>query len=352
MANEDGNPNTGIGLHEATLAISNLLGPETDNQEEAEALSQEEGITPETGEGLETEEEVEEDDGDEEEAEDESTDDEDEDPDLDDEDTDEEVTELELSDDLSITVKIDGKESEVTLAELRNGYSRTADYTRKATALAEQRKALEADTESIRGERALYEELLPKLRLQLQQQAIQEPNWDSLYDEDPIEAARLERHWRKSQEEQTQKLSAIQAEEQRLSEARQAEELQVLQQDIITERNRIPEFIPEWKDQEVMAREADELRKWAVTQGVSETELNDIRQANVLGILRKAMLFDKGTKKVQSSKKPSNKKTRVIRPGSSSSRLKSNSADMKRASQRLAQSGRIDHAAALLDKLI
>ena len=44
MTEQVGNPNSGIGLHEATLAISNLLGPEEDNQGEAEALD------PETGE--------------------------------------------------------------------------------------------------------------------------------------------------------------------------------------------------------------------------------------------------------------------------------------------------------------
>lgn len=351
MANEGGNPNTGIGLHEATLAISNLLGPAMDNQEEAEALSQEEAEERNSGEGSETDYEAEEDDG-EEDTDDESADDEDEDPDLYDEDAEEEASEQELSDDTTIKVKIDGKESEVTLAELRNGYSRTADYTRKATALAEQRKALEADTETIRSERALYEELLPKLRQQLEQQAIQEPNWDNLYDEDPIEAARLERHWRKSQEEQTRKLETIKAEEKRLSETKQAEQRQAMQKHIEAERSRIPEVIPEWKDTEVMTREADELRKWAVSQGISETEVNAISQANVLGILRKAMMFDKGTKGVLDAKKPSKKKARTVRPGSSSTQSKSGSAEVKRASQRLAQSGRIDHAAALLDKLI
>ena len=43
MTEQVGNPDTGIGLHEATLAISKLLGPEEDNQDEAEALDPEEG---------------------------------------------------------------------------------------------------------------------------------------------------------------------------------------------------------------------------------------------------------------------------------------------------------------------
>ena len=50
-------------------------------------------------------------------------------------------------------VKIDGEEQEVTLEELRNGYQRQADYTRKSQALAEQRKAYEANLQAITSER-------------------------------------------------------------------------------------------------------------------------------------------------------------------------------------------------------
>lgn len=46
------------------------------------------------------------------------------------------------------TVKVNGAEVEVPLSELLAGYSRTADYTRKSQALAEQRRAV-ADAEAL-----------------------------------------------------------------------------------------------------------------------------------------------------------------------------------------------------------
>lgn len=340
MATEDGNSGNGIGLHEATLAISNLLGPDPDNQEEAEALEPEEGEQPEAG-----EEEAVGSDYDE-------YDDEADDSNLEEEGTEDEAPTQELPDDLTVKVKVDGEELEVSLAELRNGYSRTADYTRKSTALAEQRKALEAEAESIRGERALYEQLLPKLREQIEQQASQEPDWDALYEDDPIEAARLERHWRKSRDEQARKLEAVKAEEKRLAEAKLAEQRAAMQKALEAERAKIPEVIPEWKDQEVMNREADEMRKWAISQGISQDELNAIQQANVLGILRKAMMYDKGRKNMEQAKNPVKKKNVVVRPGSRGTQSTPGSVDAKRASQRLARTGRISDAAALLDKLI
>lgn len=346
MANEVGNSGIGIGLHEATLAISSLLGPEEDNQEQAEALSQDQAEEQDPGEETEID------------AEDEYEDDEYEDSDeVEESDLDEEVdndgvSTKELSDDLSVKVKVDGQEVEVTLAELRNGYSRTADYTRKSTALAEQRKQLESEIGTIRNERALYQELLPKLRQQIEQQVSQEPDWDRLYDDDPIEAARLERQWRRHQEEQTKKLKAVEAEQLRLSEAQTTEQQKAIQELVAAERVKLPEFIPEWKDEKVMAQEASELLKWGVSQGLTEQEINSVQQANIIAILRKAMMFDKGRQNVERAKRPANKKGRVVRPGSNMSSPNSRTSEMKRASQRLAQSGRIDHAAALLDKLI
>ena len=50
MTEQVGNPN-GIGLHEATLAISKMLGPEEDNQGETEALDPETGEAEEDYEG-------------------------------------------------------------------------------------------------------------------------------------------------------------------------------------------------------------------------------------------------------------------------------------------------------------
>ena len=43
----------------------------------------------------------------------------------------------------SFTVKVDGGEQQVSLEELRDGYQRQSDYTRKTQELASERKRLE-----------------------------------------------------------------------------------------------------------------------------------------------------------------------------------------------------------------
>lgn len=335
MTEQVGNPTTGIGLHEATLAIDQLLGPDEDTQDEAEAQE------------LETVQ----DDADETEAEYEAED-EDEESDPDEEEAEEEVIEQELPDDLTIKVKLDGEETEVTLDELRKGYSRYSDYTRKTQALAEERKAFQSEAEAIRMERAQYAELLPALKAQLEVQSEAEPDWDTLYNEDPIEAARLERHWRKSHQERSAKLQAIEAEQKRVMEETAKEQQRALSEFVEAERAKLPEVIPEWKDEKVMQSEAQELRAWAMNNGFSERDLAALVQASHVSILRKAMMFDKGQKKVEKVKAAPKRVAKIVRPGSTGTQVAQRSTDVKKASQRLARTGSVADAAALLDKLI
>jgi hypothetical protein len=76
-----------------------------------------------------------------------------------------EVEEPDAQTDTAYTVKIDGEEFEVTLDELRNGYQRQADYTRKSQSLAEQRKAYEANLQAVQAERNQYAQVLEKCQL-------------------------------------------------------------------------------------------------------------------------------------------------------------------------------------------
>ena len=64
--------------------------------------------------------------------------------------------EQELDEPSTYTVKVDGKDVEVTLDELRSGYSRQADYTRKSQVLAEQRQKADEELAATQQERQRY----------------------------------------------------------------------------------------------------------------------------------------------------------------------------------------------------
>jgi hypothetical protein len=55
---------------------------------------------------------------------------------------------------------------------------------------------------------------------------------------------------------------------------------------------------------------------------------------------------------VEKVKAQPKKVARIVRPGSSGTQVNNRSSDVKKASQRLARTGRVADAAALLDKLI
>ncbi len=74
----------------------------------------------------------------------------------------EEVEATEETKEPSYRVKVGGEEFEVTLDELRNGYQRQSDYTRKSQSLAEQRKTFDANLQAVQAERNQYGKVFGK----------------------------------------------------------------------------------------------------------------------------------------------------------------------------------------------
>lgn len=327
----------GASVGSAQQIIADMLAPP---EEKAEQVSE---TVDESLEG-----EVLEDDAEYEEAE-EALDSEDDDIDLDDDEYEQEEVDEPVAD--TFTVKVAGEEVEVGLEELKNGYSRQADYTKKAQALAEERKQFTQDKDAVLLERQQYAQLLGALQQQLATDQTQQPDFDRLYDEDPIEAARLERNWTKQQQAKQQKMQAIALEQQRVREANAQEQQQQMRGLIEQEVQRLPEVIPEWKDEKRASKERDELRAYLTEQGVNEEEMNALVRANHIAVLRKAMLYDKGRRRVKSAEKEG-RKTRTAKPGSRAAQQPASKRKTKIAYQRLAKSGSRDDAAALLESLL
>ena len=326
----------GASVGSAQQIIADMLGSPEDKTDQ---------VSETVDESLEGE--VFEDDAEYEEA-DEALDSEDDDIDLDDDEYEPEE-EVEAAD--KFTVKVAGEELEVDLDELKNGYSRQADYTKKAQALAEERKQFTQDRDAVVLERQQYAQLLGALQQQLATDQTQQPDFDRLYEEDPIEAARLERKWTQQQQAKQQKMQAIALEQQRVREANAQEQQQQMRGLIEQEVQRLPEVIPEWKDEKRASKERDELRTYLSEQGVNEEEMNALVRANHIAVLRKAMLYDKGRRRVKSAEKEG-RKTRTAKPGSRASQQPASKRRTKVAYQRLAKSGSRDDAAALLESLL
>jgi hypothetical protein len=251
---------------------------------------------------------------------------------------------------LSATVEVDGEE--ITVEELKRGNLRQRDYTRKTQELAEARKQLEANYEEIQRERAQYAQMLPALQERLQQPVEQEPDWDTLYDTDPVMAAKAERQWKKQQEERTAQLQAVEAERQRMMGLEQQRLEQMQAQYFEQQRELLPELIPEWRDNTVASKEAKDIRGFLLKEGFSEQDVNGLTNATLVKLARKAMLYDQGqTRATEAKKKPKTQKTKTLKAGSRSTQPRPKS-EQKQALQRVRQTGRVQDAAAAIKTLL
>lgn len=243
--------------------------------------------------------------------------------------------------------KVNGEEVEVTLDELLKGYSRTSDYTRKTQELATQRKAAEAEAQAVRAERQRYSQTLTQLEQIVQQQAGAEPDWETLANENPEEFNRqFAVHQLKRQ-----RLDAIKAEQARVQEAEQGAQREAQTQFLAQQRDLLLEKIPTWKNAEVAKKEKAELVAYAKEQGFDDSDIAQIADHRALVLLRKSMLYDKA----QKNKPNVQKKIETVmatKPGTPGKKSPREVTELTRSKQRLAKTGRVEDAAAVLERMM
>lgn len=337
MSKSDTLPSGGIGISEAQSAISSMLAAQDgDNQ------------APEQDEALQADEDSQVDDSEAEESDDvEDNGEAPEDPDNEDSEYDEEAEPDEQEDQpQEIVVELDGKQ--VTVDELKKGYLRQSDYTRKTQQVAEERKALEAELNVIREERSQYEQLLPALQQQLYTMANQEPDWETLYQQDPIGAIQEERKWRVQMQHRQEQLAAIQAEQVRLNQLHQNEQIKQFEHHLTQERELLLERLPSWKDAKVASAERTKVKEYAKKLGFSADELDAVTDHRAVLGLYKAMKYDEMLAKRNQAKPKQT--VPVSKPGSA--KVGKVTSEANRDRQRLAKTGRVQDAARLIEKLL
>ena len=250
-------------------------------------------------------------------------------------------------------VKVGGEEIEVTQEELINGYSRNSDYTRKTQDLSELRKdldnkksELDNNLSDLTRERAEYREMLPKIKAMLQNGFVEEPNWESLKEQDQVEYLTKKQEW----DEHLNKIKSVDAEYNRIIEQENAERQEQLKKQLLDSQQKLSDLLPEWKDEKVKMEEISERTKTAESLGFTKEEVASVTDYRFILLLRDASLYNK--QKTALKKKPTQAKarTKVAKPGTSN-RIKPTSA-VKKAQQRVAKTGRVSDAANYFEKII
>ena len=244
-------------------------------------------------------------------------------------------------------IKLDGVDHEVTLGEALAGYQRQSDYTKKTQQLAQEKKQVETEVEAAKKAKGQYQQSLERLIHDQQAQQPQEPDWDALYESDPLE-------WMKQKElVRTQKENALelQQEHYRMQQVKQAEQEEQMRGYLQAQHQSLMGAIPEWSDPKVMQQEKNDIRNYAVSIGYSEEEVSQVYDSRAVLALRSGMiasgLSGKGAKKL----KPAQSAIRAISPGSAPSQPRKQTS-LHKAKIRLAKSGKMSDAAEIFKQLL
>lgn len=246
-------------------------------------------------------------------------------------------------------VKIDGEEVSVPLDELLKGYSRTADYTRKTQAIAEARKQAQQESALAREERQRYAQTLVALEGTLKSLQPPEIDWERLYAENPVEWVRQRELVRSRQEQATW----VNTQKQALVEQQQAEERAEAENTLESERSKLLEAMPEWRDADKARAEKAKIVEYATERlGFTVEEISDIYDARAVLALRKAMMFDQLMSKRDQMRPQIIQKAKPMRAGAASTPQSSRVVASKAAFSKLANSGSHRDAAAVFEQFL
>jgi len=241
-------------------------------------------------------------------------------------------------------VKVAGQEFDVTLDELRNGYQRDADYRRKTEELSNDRKNFQSESEK---QRLDYSQKLNELNqsLSVAQQdlnaEINSADLDKLYDEDPTEAARVERKLKKKQDALNQSLQKAQTEQKQQFETF----LQDQQRKLVS---KMPEFSDPAKASSLKANMKNTLNNY----GFNDQEVAQVYDHRIVMLVNDAMKY----RSMQNSKpnlaKKISKPSKVFSSGVKQGKTELNQKARKEKFSRLRKSGSVKDASSIFLDMI
>lgn len=247
------------------------------------------------------------------------------------------------------TIKVDGKDVEVTLDELQAGYSRQADYTRKSQVLAEQRKKSEEELAATQQERQRYISQLEQFTAQADSKLdeLKSTDWTKLKEEDPTEYMLKRDQYRELQENKR----TVEEEQKNLQYKSQQEQQAKWQEELVRQQEIMAQRLPEWNDPTKGTKLKQDIKSFALKTGFSEQEVDSLIDARSVDVLHKAMLYDNLL-----AAKISNKKAKVVpkvtRPGSPPTKGEISSDKVKAQRARLKKTGRVKDATSVIESLM
>ena len=255
-----------------------------------------------------------------------------------------EETQTELEEPELHRVKVQGQELEVTLDELKAGYSRDSDYRQKTHTLGLEKKDLESQKHSLRQsyDTRLSElnDLIATADATVRQQQGSE-DLQKLYDEDPTAAARLDYQLR----QQNRQLEEVR------SKAKEAQQTQY-NEFLATQRELAATKIPEFADPNKADTFKVNMRNSLRNYGFNDSEIGQLADHRFLMVAKDAMSYQNLKDKKPIVQKKVANAPRVVKAGVAKSNTSSGREQIRQKIGKLAKTGHIQDASnAILDMI-
>ncbi len=246
------------------------------------------------------------------------------------------------------TVEING--NTVTGKELKQGYLRHADYTKKTQELAESKKrydAVQVDANTLRAEQKQALDHYGRL-LSIEFQGLAEPNWAELAENDQAEYVKQKENWNR-------KNALVKAHYDAMADlnAKNAEFAKQFHLESQTKAfeemgNRYPEF----KDPKTANAVLGQIEGYLINRGFSDADIESIANPEIIDIIYRALKYDQQQANVQKAVKHVESKPRITAPGTGTKSASSSDQKFRADAARLKQTGSINDAAALISRLL
>ena len=236
---------------------------------------------------------------------------------------------------------VNGEKIEVDLEELKAGYQKDADYRRKTEELAVERRQMQFDKDRLSKEYTTKIDDLNNLTATLNAELNNELNskeLDKLYDEDPTEAAKIERKLRRRRE-------GIQQSQQKLKRHQEQE----FQKVVVEEQRKVAIKHPDFSDPLKGATLKTNMRNYLVQRGFSDQEISAIYDSRQFDVVLDGMRYFESAKPVKTNfAKKIVKPSRVVKPGVKSTKDEKDSKSRLSQLRTLKKSGNTKDAVDLL----
>ena len=232
-------------------------------------------------------------------------------------------------------VKVQGQELEVTLDELKAGYSRDSDYRQKTHSLSLERKQIEEEKNVLRQQydmriRDLSTAIATAESMMGQQMSPQQ--LQRLYDEDPTTASKVDFQMRQQKDRIRFLKNKLAEEESNKKNSYLAEQIRLAQ-----------ERIPEFSDPNKIDSFKSGMKSLLKGYGYNDQEISEVSDHRLLLILKDAMAYNNFKQSKPIIQKKIEKAPKVVKPGVAVSENSQRSIVRNKISK-LKKSGRIEDA--------